>query len=53
MRGYSQKKSSLTNLLTTLIEKLKPQALKNQHRPVELPPTAPDCGWNHGEPKEK
>jgi hypothetical protein len=53
MQEYSHKKSNLTNLLATLIQKLKPQKLKKQLRPEELPPTAPDCGWNHGEAEEK
>ena len=22
-------------------------------RPKDIPPLAPDCGWNHGEPKKK
>jgi hypothetical protein len=53
MQENSQKKPYLTNLLATLIQKLKSQKLKNHSRPEELPPTAPDCGWNHGEDKEK
>jgi len=46
-------KQNLANFLVKLIRKLKPQTLKDQPRPAELPPTAPDCGWNHGEQKEE
>ncbi|MDR2051793.1 MAG: hypothetical protein LBP80_00115 [Treponema sp.] len=26
-------------------------ALREIHRPQDIPFLAPDCGWNHGEPK--
>jgi hypothetical protein len=52
MQEYSDKKQNITNFLITLIKKIKPKTLKNQPRPAELPPTAPDCGWNHGEVKD-
>jgi len=53
MQGYSHKKPNLAKYLIALIQRIRPQILKNQPRPPELPPAAPDCGWNHGEQKEK
>lgn len=46
-------KLSLTKILNSLFQKLKPQILQDQSRPSELPHASPDCGWNHGETKEK
>jgi hypothetical protein len=52
MQGYSHNKQNTTSFLFKLIRKLSLHILKSQSRPAELPPTAPDCGWNHGEEKE-
>jgi hypothetical protein len=43
---------SLTRILNSLFNKVKPKILQDQHRPGKLPPTAFDCGWNHGKSKE-
>jgi hypothetical protein len=39
------------NLVEWLLSKIHPSVLQDRGRPKELPPLAPDCGWNHGEPK--
>jgi hypothetical protein len=41
------------NIPSLLLSKLKHNPLSDRGRPKELPPFAPDCGWNHGKPKDK
>jgi len=53
MQEYSHNKQNSTSFLFKLIRKLSLHILKDQSRPTDLPPTAPDCGWNHGEEKDK
>jgi len=41
------------NIIAFLIKKLKPNALQDIKRPKDIPIYATDCGFNHGEKKEK
>jgi hypothetical protein len=41
------------SIFKKIIDKIKNNPLKNRKRPSDIPQIVPDCGWNHGEPKEK
>jgi hypothetical protein len=49
----SKKESSGKNIFEKILRKIKKNPLRYQGRPQDIPATAPDCGWNHGEHKEK
>jgi hypothetical protein len=46
-------KKQSKSLLSILRNKIRLPSLKNISRPNDIPPIVPDCGWNHGEGKEK
>lgn len=41
------------NTLILFIKNIKLPIIKNIFRPKDIPLIVPDCGWNHGEQKEK
>jgi hypothetical protein len=41
------------NISSLLLSMLKKHPLADRGRPKDIPRTAPDCGWNHGKPKDK
>jgi hypothetical protein len=40
----------LGDLMTSLLSRINDN-LHTRTRPTDIPPLAPDCGWNHGEEK--
>jgi hypothetical protein len=40
-------------MIARLLSLLKNNPLSDRGRPKGIPLTAPDCGWNHGKPKDK
>jgi hypothetical protein len=50
MSKEDQKNGSVEeNIFQKIIEKIIKNQLKYQGRPKDIPISAPDCGWNHGE----
>jgi hypothetical protein len=40
------------SVLSKILSKLR-KPLGDWERPKDIPPSASDCGWNHGKPKDK
>jgi hypothetical protein len=48
-----QKEFKNMNIFEKILKSITNKRLMNQGRPKDIPPLVPDCGWNHGEGKEK
>jgi len=53
VKKESEKPLAKKSILREIISKIQNNPLKSLFRPKDIPITAPDCGWNHGKPKEK